>query len=478
MEEQWWQGKDEDQKYVIVYGRLKTHYSVFKVAYERLMKRKVSWPDSWTGLTEAFRRKFIDAWVESSKGRLHDSILDWAVRTQVKKGKVAGCAASARNPQQLLLIYNGDFGLLPDNAEHVVPANLDIAGMTVGTWKHTQMLWASVKKDVLKIVESTKAGHYAASLELSCSTLGGEAKAVRLHVHVALKSSLPLVYKQLHELQVCAAKPVPSERICGKALRGRSDFCALYYVSCPKLGWVYHLMSALPHRDYPVDAKWIWNWLGSEKLSFAAAREELVAQTKDLNRHLPNLDRAEQERETKRLSAKIAAREVELAEVRRPWRHVHLVQTWLNTMSLVEGRRRFLVLDGPSQVGKSEYALALVPFGEGLRINCSNVEYPPLREFKQSRHRLLLFDEASAMLVLQNRLLFQAPNSLVQVGTSPTNKDCYNVYLHYCHIVIASNSWKSQMDILKKERHEDHEWLEANSVYIYVDTKLYATDAA
>ena len=42
-------------------------------------------------------------------------------------------------------------------------------------------------------------------------------------------------------------------------------------------------------------------------------------------------------------------------------------------------------------------------------------------------HSLILVDEASVQMVLKNRKLFQAPNALVTLGTSPTNRDAYSV---------------------------------------------------
>jgi hypothetical protein len=236
-------------------------------------------------------------------------------------------------------------------------------------------------------------------------------------------------------------------------------------------------MNATPHVDYTVTPNWIWNWLSLNKITQACARVELVAQGKDLTRQLPNLERLEAEANRVRINKRIAERELELAAVRRPWKANPVVDAWLRELSALQSRRRFLVLSGDSKVGKSEYALSLVNRGAALRLNCMNVQHPPLRGFCDTVHKLIVFDEASVRMVLDNRLLFQAPNDHVQVGTSPTNKDVYSVYLHYCHCVVTSNTWKRQMDTLQKEAPEDWDWISANSVHYVCEEKLYAEES-
>ena len=376
----------------------------------------------------------------------------------------------------MLLTYNSDQFLLPDDPDRVLPPNIDEAVAVVSSLEFTKDLWEKVKTRVGELVVNTKASLFAAALELSCSTLNPPDKAVRCHVHVALLGNIALKYRTLDDLLLCDAHPIVAQRLCGRAVRSRTDHCCLYYVTCPKTGGIYKFTNATPHSDYVVAPTWIWNWLAMNKLSYAKARQEIVAQGKDLVRQLPNLDALEAERKRVRTNAMIAEREIELATVRRPWKPNCVVDAWLSEMSKLESRRRFLVLSGDSRVGKSEYALSLVPRGQALRLNCMNVKFPPLREYDDEVHKLIVFDEASVSLVLDNRLLFQAPNDHVQVGTSPTNRDVYSVYLHYCHCVVTSNTWKRQMEILKKENYEDWHWLNKNSVHYECEEKLYEDD--
>jgi hypothetical protein len=81
-----------------------------------------------------------------------------------------------------------------------------------------------------------------------------------------------------------------------------------------------------------------------------------------------------------------------------------------------------------------------------------------------------LFDEASVQMVLKNRKLFQAPNALVTLGTSPTNRDAYSVCLNDTLLVICSNSWKLQVSLTPSV---DAEWIRKNQVYVDVSEPLW-----
>ena len=96
--------------------------------------------------------------------------------------------------------------------------------------------------------------------------------------------------------------------------------------------------------------------------------------------------------------------------------------------------------------------------------------HPPLRNFRPRAHRLVLFDEASATMVRRNRRLFQAPNVSITIGTSPTNRDAYEVYLNDTLLVICSNSWKHQLDEMGSL---DADWIKSNQVYVEVTSPLW-----
>eukprot|EP00975_Prorocentrum_lima_P028935 6079794-Prorocentrum_lima.AAC.1 len=101
------------------------------------------------------------------------------------------------------------------------------------------------------------------------------------------------------------------------------------------------------------------------------------------------------------------------------------------------------VVPRPSCVGKTEWVRSMCwnEGGQLLELNCAGgVVTPNLREYKYGVHTHILFDECSPQCVLQNRKLFQGGNSMVQLGQSPVNKDCYSVCLMKVKLYITSNT--------------------------------------
>ena len=54
---------------------------------------------------------------------------------------------------------------------------------------------------------------------------------------------------------------------------------------------------------------------------------------------------------------------------------------------------------------------------------------------------------------------------------STTNCHAYSVFVSGVGLMIASNTWMSELEELQRE--EDREWLMANSVLVKVDSPLF-----
>ena len=96
--------------------------------------------------------------------------------------------------------------------------------------------------------------------------------------------------------------------------------------------------------------------------------------------------------------------------------------------------------------------------------------HPDLRAFRHTTHRCVLFDEASPEMVSSNRKLFQAGNSLVQVGQSKTACYAYSVYLNDALLVVSSNHWS---ETLERMPVSEARWLQANQVLVKVTRPLW-----
>ena len=189
-----------------------------------------------------------------------------------------------------------------------------------------------------------------------------------------------------------------------------------------------------------------------------------------MTRHLQTLDILEKERQKDVVAAEMRSRDEKIGETRTAFKELKEVSAWVQDKATARDRRKFLVLDGASRLGKTAFACSLVPRGATLEVNCAGVTDPPLRAFSRQRHQLILFVEASTELVLKNRRLFQAPNTPVTVGSSPTNALAYDLYLNDTLLVVASSNWEQELAALPVR---ERSWLDANMVFVAVKEKLF-----
>ena len=188
---------------------------------------------------------------------------------------------------------------------------------------------------------------------------------------------------------------------------------------------------------------------------------------------MQNLDVLEKERERLAVQDLIQKRSAEIAKTRKGFKTIPAVDAWVKELSAPKDRRKFLMLDGASRLGKTAFAFSVVEAGAALEVNCAGVTDPPLRAFSRAKHRLILFDEASTDMVLRNRRLFQAPNTPVVVGSSPTNALAYELFLGDTLLVVASNNWEQELAALPASQRA---WLQANMVFVSVKEKLFLED--
>ena len=134
-------------------------------------------------------------------------------------------------------------------------------------------------------------------------------------------------------------------------------------------------------------------------------------------------------------------------------------------------RRTFLVLDGASQMGKSDYAKSLSGPGKTLDVNCASCEHePPLRSWDPAAKDAVLLDEASAALIVRNKKLMQGPPDPVELGSTQSNMFTYFVYVHKKKLIVSTNKWAEQLEQLPET---DRRWLEDNQILIEVTEPLF-----
>jgi hypothetical protein len=186
---------------------------------------------------------------------------------------------------------------------------------------------------------------------------------------------------------------------------------------------------------------------------------------------LQDFDRKQQELEALDLEVHIQERQVLLEQRVRPFRQLPVVQKWLQDVQQVSFRKKFLVLEGPSGLGKTEYAKRL--FGQPsvcFEVNMAKNDEFELKTFKPKQHKMIFWDEASPSLVCNQRKLFQCPACWVQLGGSSTGCYSYKVWVNDACMVVSSNRWSEQVQRLP---HLDAMWLLANQVLVPVTESMF-----
>ena len=191
--------------------------------------------------------------------------------------------------------------------------------------------------------------------------------------------------------------------------------------------------------------------------------------------NIKNLEAVQKEHQRKQAEklAQADRREIEENFVTFPYRKPEGEAAFLSQFlpGVVLKRRRFLVLDGVSQLGKSDYAKSLSPPGRTLDVNCASCDgEPPLRNYDPVDRDAILLDEAAAELIVRNKKLMQGPPEPVELGSTQSNMYTYLVYVHKKKLIVSSNKWAEQLEKLSDS---DRQWLQDNQIFIPVTTPLF-----
>ena len=313
--------------------------------------------------------------------------------------------------------------------------------------------------------------HYAMVLELCTKTFSEEGR-VRVHLHAWL------LFPGNHNHERCLdvfrfrnSLPFVSPYTCFTAGRGRGAlFAGAFYVTVAKIGRVLSSATKNPFVDYIVVDRWITTLYVLGKISAATARELYLRVVSGARHNLATLDFVSTEEQQLRETAERLRIEGVLRSRQRPFRRVPLVSEWLEQYQHDRDRYKFLVLDGPSQMGKTRFAASLLGPEHFLCLDCCSAVVPDMRRFCRAQHQLVLFDEIHTRTVLACKKLFQASIDVVSLGSSPTNNLLYNVWCHRVRMICASNSWTSELNACEPA---DRAWLQANSVVVAVAEPLW-----
>ena len=224
---------------------------------------------------------------------------------------------------------------------------------------------------------------FAWAVEVCPRTLA-EQCCVRLHAHAFCKlKGKCKIPKAMFEFMGSPAHF--SDALASAAfVRSRNLAAGLYYLQAPKVCSVFSGGSQVPHQDYGVTAKMVLMMVQGNKMDYSAARAELAKIPVGIVSNLQCLERWYRERCDAKLEELTLWHRKLLAAEQRPWRQVPLVNVWLEQYRAPQARFKFLVLDGPSRMGKTLFARSLCADGDVLELNMAGGAQADLRAYSEA----------------------------------------------------------------------------------------------
>ena len=290
--------------------------------------------------------------------------------------------------------------------------------------------------------------------------------------------------------------------------RGRYAIQAIHrmhmYVQLKKIGHLYTDTNIPMYRDSTVQPKWLMELWQQRKLDMETLRASLLESRGKCINEFNFLDWWD----SKMLDAKARAAQ---AEVQKKLQHqLKRFKTYPNiTMWLKQYwpinygksfRFRFLVMEGPSSVGKTVLAKSFFSPDKTYYYNMQTAAEPDLRGFRVGHHRACVFDEITWQQVVKLKVLFQAGVDGADLGASQCNQYSYWRFLYGVAIICCTNEWlppkraersnrrghraSHRLDAEDSPEEEvlykgpdvpdrDREWLETNSIYQEIKSPVW-----
>ena len=474
--DEWWEKKSWREKYLYVANRIrrKEWYSSFQQMQRKKHKRSIQYPAKWSDMSHHNKQNFIEHWALLVGPEVPQKIRDWAKEFFLNPNGAGSPKQEKKRTRtkQLLLTYQGPFGEMSWQPNLEETKDMDEVVESCKKFPYISMLWdAALKKELPALVKRTSATNWAMCMEICPAKLAEG--SLRIHLHVCLQRATDTLCIVDHEaLNMFHVVPHMKGAAGSARSQGRRScqLSAMYYCSAPKIGQIYWASNLAPYKDYGVNAEWTWNLLQQEKISHEDARLEFIKGKKNLTRHLANLDALRLELAAQEMEDDIRRKNVELAATQKKMKTIPAVSAWLSELSATRDRKKFLVLNGPSRLGKTQFAIGLYGREHTLEVNCASADHPPLRAFSPKHHKCVVFDEAPTSMVVSNKRLFQSPNCKVIIGLSPTNMNAYPVYLNDAALIICTNTWHHELAAMKDA---DAQWLRQNMVFVDVQAPLW-----
>ena len=290
-----------------------------------------------------------------------------------------------------LLAYNGSWGVANADSQRLqhLEGPEPVLVASVQACSFYQQLWSDFVSLIRSVARALGWAQVSCTMELS---LKREKVANLVHFHVAV--SLPEKRLRFGRVEAWLFRgSLPHVR--GSRGRGRHLQKALdashYYVQAPRLGTVYTWTNHAKFKDFTVDSQSIMSLWRLYKLTPDRAKSELLqARVKGLRQCIAEIEFVEEEVKKQEAVSLMYTLEASLHHLQRPPRFIQAVAEWMQLFTQEFGFRTgfpFLVLHGPSQFGKTQYAKLLYGADKTLILSRQGISQPNCKDFDRTRHR-------------------------------------------------------------------------------------------
>ena len=172
------------------------------------------------------------------------------------------------------------------------------------------------------------------------------------------------------------SQPNKATNIMGTAIRASSSWAGMCYLLAPKSCQVATSGNKEHFVDLLVAPNWIFNMVTTDKMDYSQARGELNRCTRGISKNLSDLETWRSIQVADELHRRTSNIQLQLRSTMKSFRDFKVVNEWLGSFSgRCVSRKPFLVISGPSGVGKSEFVRSLFELGEVPELNCAGLEH-------------------------------------------------------------------------------------------------------
>ena len=474
-----WYAMSDKSRYYYVYNLVRKFWaSRLYVPQEADMhdlgpRRALALRDLFAKLSSEEKEVAMSAWLAAVDAP--EYVSESVQHIFARKGRPSG---GAKMGFTCLLTYIGPWKLCNDDG-----SVRNCEGLSLTDAEHlvrSSNAWEKKWKYFLKCADCIRARLHATDLAACmeiCPRSLEEENYVRLHFHLFLRANQHMRQPPCGRVLAFEdSSPHLAGVVGGLPLaKARNNWAGYFYCVVKKFGSVYQHGSRRPFKDFLVSAQWVVALLQAKKISAKYAKELILQTCHNVTRYLKEMEVLESLERQTLVERALAEAHAHLSTVRKRFKTIAAVETWRAQYRSHDFRFKFLVLDGPSRMGKTQFAHSLVePPAHVYEINCASGSEPDLRGYRFDRDALILFDEIEAPAVASQRKLFQAAPTMVQLGCSSTNCHSYSVCVYRVMMVLCSNNWRSS---LRQLNDADMEWVSANSVVVDVLEPLWVNES-